>query len=498
MATVLTILALPGLLLVPSPPAAAGAGPSLSMRSTLEPGAKVWLTGSGFEAGERGVVALDGAFSTPLGEYAAGSKGKFRLTVVMPRVDPLAQHRISANRPAESGFVERASLLFGPLGATTPSATPTPSVLSTPPSSAPGATSGATTAPTSASTPVAPGSSATADPTPSAATGTVSPLAGPQGVRAYYYLWRSSNHWRMKLGPAYPYQSHPLALPATTDADGCNEISLYEGNQLLDVAQPLYTQDDPGVIERDIRTAKDAGLAGFLLNWAGNGDPLQTVTSVVYTPRLAEALAASSRVGGFTNWLSYKSAALPSVDHIVGDMAFLAREFSADPAWGRIDGKPVLVLTGSRKYDDVEVAAISAFARQRFYLVGDESAATLTDARLAMFDAVSYYWSTQNPWTNPSSFDRIGAMGDRVHAAGKPWFAPFTPGYNGRLIGGSTCVPRRDGATMEALWRGNGASAPDGWTFISWNEIAENSHVEPLTRWGDRYLQVLSGLIRGQ
>ena len=46
-----------------------------------------------------------------------------------------------------------------------------------------------------------------------------------------------------------------------------------------------------------------------------------------------------------------------------------------------------------------------------------------------MFDAITYYWSTQDPYGNPQSFNQIKEMGDKVHAAGKRWFAPLNPGY---------------------------------------------------------------------
>src|SRR6187455_2770477 len=86
-------------------------------------------------------------------------------------------------------------------------------------------------------------------------------------VYAYYYLWWSTQHWKDKLGTNYPYTASPLPLPATTDADGCNAVSRYTGNQLLDVPAALVSQDDPGAIESDIRTAKGAGITCFWLNW---------------------------------------------------------------------------------------------------------------------------------------------------------------------------------------------------------------------------------------
>ena len=314
-------------------------------------------------------------------------------------------------------------------------------------------------------------------------------------VYAYYYLWWSTQHWKDKLGPNFPYSASPLPLPARTDADGCNAVSDYAGNQLIDVPTRLVSQDDPGAIESDIRTAKGAGITGFWLNWVGDGTTSQTRTSVTYTRRLSEAFAASARVGGFKNWVSYKVASTPSTTYIINDLNFLYREFQNEPGWERIDGKPVVTFTGSRKYSDADVLRVSNAVRDRLFLVGDETRATLTTTRIAMFDAVTYYWSSQDPFGNPQSFSQIKEMGDKVHAAGKRWYAPLNPGYNSKLLDGGSCVPRRNGDTIRLLWNGNAGSNPDGWGFISWNEIAENTHIKPMQKWGSSSLNTLASLI---
>jgi hypothetical protein len=315
-------------------------------------------------------------------------------------------------------------------------------------------------------------------------------------VYAYYYLWWSTKHWKDKLGPSYPYSTSPLPLPATTDADGCNAVSNYLGNQLLDVPTTLVSQDDPGAIENDILTAKNAGIAGFWLNWVGDGTPAQTHTSVTYTRRLAEAFEASARVGNFKNWISYKAASMPSADAIINDLNFVYNHFNSEIAWERIDGKPVVTFTGSRKYSDADVLKVSNAVRDRMFLVGDETRATLTPERIAMFDAITYYWSSQDPYGNPASFSQIKEMSDKVHAAGKGWYAPLNPGFNPTLLTGeTTCIPRRNGDTIRMLWNGNAGSNPDGWGFISWNEIAENTHIKPMQKWGNTSLNVLAELI---
>ena len=48
---------------------------------------------------------------------------------------------------------------------------------------------------------------------------------------------------------------------------------------------------------------------------------------------------------------------------------------------------------------------------------------------------------------------------------------------------------------MRRLYQGNKASNPDGWLLISWNEIAEASHIVPLTRYDHTYLNTLQTLI---
>lgn len=309
---------------------------------------------------------------------------------------------------------------------------------------------------------------------------------------AFYYLWWSDNHWHDKLGPNYPYDADPLPLPATLPAEECPPTSNYEANQLTDVPAQLYSQDDPGVIETHVRQAAAAGLRGFAVNWKSGS---------TYDPRLAEMFRAVDEVRAegtrFKLVLSYKSSAsIVPVDEILADFTYIRDRYSASRSWWRAPArKPVVIFQGSRKYSvDVLSTVYSTFADD-FTVIGDETRTTWTDERAAHLDGASWYWSTQNPYTNPASFDQIAELAARVRAAGKLWLAPFTPGYNSILLGGSTCIPRRGGETMRLLFEGNAASSPDAWTFISWNEIAEGSYIEPMQRYGTTYTDVLRDLL---
>jgi hypothetical protein len=334
----------------------------------------------------------------------------------------------------------------------------------------------------------------------------------PLGARSkpvfvIYYLWWTRSHWADRLGPNYPYGQTPNPLPARLDSGGCSAVSLYSGNQLTDVSQGLaYDQANPAVIERDVRLAAAAKVAGFSVNWAGTGSPGQAPTSTSYNQRLQWVFDAVHKLNAegvpFKLQLNYKTASRPSTTHIVNDLDYFIDRYGADPALDHTySPKPEMVWTGSWKYSDAEKAAVSRAVRSRLYLIGGDK--TSWDANSAAnFDGNSWYWPGQDPYTNPQSFSQVKSVASKVRSTRNPdgsskvWLAPLAPGYNPVLLyGGDTCVPRNNGDTIRRLFAGNLASNPDGWLFISWNEIAEASHIVPLTRYDDTYLDAIRNVI---
>jgi len=85
-------------------------------------------------------------------------------------------------------------------------------------------------------------------------------------------------------------------------------------------------------------------------------------------------------------------------------------------------------------------------------------------------------------------------MSAAVHADGKYWIAPFAPGFDARLVGGTKAVPRKNGDTLRTEYAAALKSSPDALGLISWNEFSENTYVEPSKDFGRRYLDVLSEL----
>lgn len=326
-------------------------------------------------------------------------------------------------------------------------------------------------------------------------------------VFAYYYLWWSRQHWLDMLGPNYPTTATPLPLPAALDATGCNTVSRYAGNRLTDVPAKLYSQDDAGFIERDVREAAAAGLDGFAVNWAGTGSAAQLTTGNVYSRRLQLMVAAVHRVNSegipFKLWLSYKASAkiLPTA-YIMGDLSYFVRTYGRDPAFDRSrSSKTTIIWQGSRKYAVSVLQTVSSSFRSSIRVIGDEK--VWSSSRAPYLDGDAYYWSSQNPWSNPASFTQLATLAATVRGSGrnadgtaKVWVAPAAPGYNSELIGGTSCVPRRGGETLRTLMSGNGSTSPDAFGFISWNEIAEGTYIDPMTRYGRQSLDALSAIIR--
>jgi hypothetical protein len=308
------------------------------------------------------------------------------------------------------------------------------------------------------------------------------------------------------LGPNYPYSSSPLPLPAKLDASGCNPVSNYMGNQLTDVPAKLYSQDDPGQIESDVREAAAAGLAGFAVNWVGTGSASQTATSNPYSKRLKVMVDAVHKVNAegipFKLWLSYKaSASVLSSSQIKNDLSYFLTTYGKDPAFDRAQSPRVTIIwNGSRKYSVSTLSAISSAFRAQARIIGDETKWSTT--RAPYLDGDAYYWSSQNPYSNPSSFKQIQSLANSVRASGKNpdgsakvWVAPVAPGYDKQLAGGSSCTPRKGGQTLKVLFDGNKASNPDAWALISWNEITEGTYVDPMRRYGMQDLNMLHSII---
>jgi hypothetical protein len=105
-----------------------------------------------------------------------------------------------------------------------------------------------------------------------------------------------------------------------------------------------------------------------------------------------------------------------------------------------------------------------------------------------------YYWSSADPQQTSGYQEKLMSMAGVVRERCGIWVAPVAPGFDARLVGGRSVVERRDGKTLRTSWESAQATVPDVIGVISWNEFSENTHIEPSTNFGTRYLDVIRDL----
>ncbi len=371
---------------------------------------------------------------------------------------------------------------------------------------------GSSTTPSSPSTPGASGNASSA---PAGSAGSGIALTGPSTPQLYvlYYLWWSTYHWHNTLGPNYPYSQAASAvangamppLPGTVGANGCGAKASYSGDSLIDVpSEGLYDQASGSTFDYHIRLAVSHSITGFIVDWMGTGSATQTPASSGYNTRLDLMV---QRVNAYNSTHTTHISLGMALDvfgnfnrpasQVVGDLTYFRNRYGSSPAFkNAYSTKPLVWLVDSKKYPVSTVSAASSAVSGSLYLIGDETPTTV-NRDLPYLSGVSWYWSSQNPYTNPQSGKQIAALATAAHNAGKRWFSPVIAGYNHELAG-DTCVPRNGVQTLDTLWKTNAPSKPDAWFAISWNEFVENSHLEPSARYGTQYIDELARLIRSQ
>jgi hypothetical protein len=290
-----------------------------------------------------------------------------------------------------------------------------------------------------------------------ASTSTTSPAATPgPALFAYYYQWFVPNSWdRAKVD-----------LP---------ELG-------------AYSSDDPWVMHKHIQQAKAAGITGFIVSWKDT--PTNT--------RRLRALATVAAQEHFTLSMIYQGLdfdrnPLPAA-RVAADFVTFAKQFAGNPVFARMGGKPWTIFSGTWAYSHADVARITSGVRPGLLVLSTEKSVAGYRRIADVTDGDAYYWSSVNPATNANYAEKLDAMSAAVHADAKYWIAPFAPGFDARLVGGTKSVPREDGRTLRTQYATALASSPDALGLISWNEFSENTYVEPSKKFGHRYLDVLAEL----
>lgn len=344
----------------------------------------------------------------------------------------------------------------------------------------------------------------------------------PPLVFPTYYLWWPRRHWDDSLGLEYTTSAaangYPLpALYSDTppDTDINNTLSIatnpqtgnpFSGVTQHDVSQGFaYSQDQGTTIEDDMDLMYSIGCRGTIIAW-------QNRTVPEYVNRMDRVIDKTDVMVGqgkkFHVILQFEGEGERPASSVIADMNFYLDTHGSRRSVWRFRGKPIIIWNGSWAYPEATMDAVSQAVRDRAWLLGAQqwnrwptqnykNGTEVFDCT-PYFDGNAYYWSGQDPYRNPASYNQLKGMADSIHSQGKIYGAPLVAGYDGRLLyGGTFHVIRKNGETLQRNWDGNMRGNPEFWNVITWNEIREGSHIVPLKRWGTMNIDVLEQLIAG-
>lgn len=299
------------------------------------------------------------------------------------------------------------------------------------------------------------------------------PGESPIPVLAYYYIWFDEASWdRAKID--YP-------------------------------ALGRYGSDDPEVMRQHVLWAKEAGIDGFIVSWK----------STLPLDRRLEQLIEIARDEDFKLAIMYQGldfhrAAQP-IERVAADIDHFISTYAHDPVFDVLGGPPLVIWSGTWEYTAQEIGSVtgtrslnsgcdwtSDLDPRCVQLLATERNVDGVERLAGLVDGNAYYWSSVNPDTYPEYPEKLVAMRDAVKETDGIWIAPAAPGFDARMIGGSTLVERRDGDTLRRQLDAAYASSPDAIGLISWNEFSENSHVEPSELHGTTALAVLADVAGGR
>ena len=283
-------------------------------------------------------------------------------------------------------------------------------------------------------------------------------VENPVPLLAYYYIWFNPESWnRAKVD--YPILGR-------------------------------YSSDDRAVMEQHVRWAKAAGIEGFIVSWK----------STFQLDQRLELLMEVAAENDFALWIIYQGLdfqrnPLP-VEQIDADLAYFSTHYADHPVYKMYD-RPVVIWSGTWMFSPDEIESVTQNHRDRLLILASDRNIDGFQRRAGLVDGNAYYWSSVNPETFPDYPEKLKAMGEAVHQAGGLWVAPAAPGFDARLIGGTTVVDRENGQTLHREMNAAMRSSPDAIGLISWNEFSENSHIEPSQQHGARALEVIADIQNG-
>ncbi len=275
----------------------------------------------------------------------------------------------------------------------------------------------------------------------------------PIPILTYYYIWFDTTSWDSNKID-YPLLGH-------------------------------YSSDDPAVMRQHIQWAKTAGITGFIVSWKSAPTLNRRLEQLIQIAQEENFKLAINYEG-----LNYQRDPLP-VSQIAGDLDYFISNYATCTVF-KIFEKPLIIWAGTWKFSPGDVASVTQGRRDHLLILSSERDVAGIQRLDGSVDGDAYYFSSVNPDTFPNYLQKLTSMGQTIHTKGDLWIAPAAPGFDSRLLGGTTIVDRKDGGTLWTEMNAALQSSPDAIGLISWNEFSENSYIEPSINYNKRYLDVIT------
>jgi hypothetical protein len=246
---------------------------------------------------------------------------------------------------------------------------------------------------------------------------------------------------------------------------------------------------DPAAITWQITQAKSAGIDGFIVSY--NSD---------WSDDRMQVLLDAARAQNFYITLNLETMDNPNQkvwppEAIKGWLVHAYGVFAGQPAFLKVDGRPVVVLycSGSTPLDTWR-DLLASLRNQGIDWMTVGMGYDLTN--LSVFDGVhsyavnDYVATLDQTYLETSIGVRNNALLD-ASASPKIWAATVQPGFDSTPYGSTPVIfERGTGEFYRSTFEAALNSSPD-WIFItSWNEYGENTHIEPSQRDGALFLQI--------
>ncbi len=266
-------------------------------------------------------------------------------------------------------------------------------------------------------------------------------------------------------------------------------IDGWSSARLKDRPATLYDSADSEAVLNHIEQAQSAGIDGFISSWWGPGH---------YTDDNLKILLDKAKGKDFSVAIYFetlKDGQARDADEIYDWLAYAISTYRDEPAFMKVDGRPLIVVWASNSvalplWDDI-FARLRENGLDAVYL-----AKGFDSASLDVFDGFHRYgvFTLSDIAGTFAEATKTARYYTLLSESSMPKIAVSTvqPGYDERLIPGrqGKFKEREDGAFYELTFQAAVSSNPD-WIFItSWNEWGEHTYIEPSELYGNQYLQI--------